>query len=220
MTEVKFCGMTRLEDVREAVKLGAGFVGVILTTSPRRVSPDQAKELLGARAGTSVRGVCVFGDEPLDDVVSVARATGCDVVQLHGTAGAPAVADRLRRELGVEVWRVVRVGPDGVAAAGWDGAEDGDGLLLDTAARGSLGGSGVAFDWSALAGDLRAHRGGRRLIVAGGLRPGNVRQAIDLLAPDVVDVSSGVESAPGLKDHGQMAAFLAAVGQSIPAPRP
>lgn len=220
MTEVKFCGMTRLEDVREAVRLGAGFVGVLMTTSPRRVTPEQAKELLGALDGTLVRGVCVFGDEPVDEVTNATRVAGCDVVQLHGTSGAPGPAERLRRELGVEVWRVVRVGPNGVSAAAWDAAADGDGLLLDTAARGALGGSGLAFDWSAVAGDLRQRRGGRRLIVAGGLRPGNVRDAIDLLAPDVVDVSSGVESAPGLKDHGQMAAFMSAVGQSTPARRP
>lgn len=217
MTEVKFCGMTRVEDVREAVRLGAGFVGVIMTASRRRVTPQQAKSLLVALDGTPVRGVGVFGGEPLEDVIDAARAAGCDIVQLHGTAAAPGAAERLRRALGVEVWRVVRVGPGGVPASEWDAVADGDGLLLDTFARGALGGSGLAFDWSTVAGELRLHRGGRRLIVAGGLRPANVRYAIDLLAPDVVDVSSGVESAPGLKDHGQMAAFMAAVRQSTPA---
>jgi phosphoribosylanthranilate isomerase len=88
-------------------------------------------------------------------------------------------------------------------------------VLLDTFALSTLGGTGQPFDWEAVAGDVRDLRFGRCLIVAGGLRPENVRGAIDRLAPDVVDVSSGVEAAPGIKDQGKMAAFMTAVRQSV-----
>ena len=84
MVEVKFCGMTRAEDVREAVDLGASFVGAILTESPRRVTPDRARALFSALEGSPVKGVCVFGDEPLPDIIAAAREAACAVVQLHG----------------------------------------------------------------------------------------------------------------------------------------
>jgi phosphoribosylanthranilate isomerase len=218
VTEVKFCGMMRVEDVREAIRLGAGFVGVILTTSPRHMTPEQATALLAPLEGTAVRGVGVFGDEPLDEIIPAARVAGCDIVQLHGASPRAGEAEQLRRELGVEVWRVVRVGPSGVSESQWAAAADGDGLLLDTLTAATLGGSGVVFDWNVVSGDVRGRRGGRRLIVAGGLRPDNVREAVVRFAPDVADVSSGVESAPGVKDHGRMAAFLSAVRQATPVP--
>lgn len=215
MVEVKFCGMTREEDIRAAIEIGAAFVGTVLTESRRRVSPDRAKSLLALLEDTPVKGVCVFGDEPIDDVIDAARRARCDVVQLHGRDHRPADSDRLRSELDVDVWHVVRVGPEGVAATDRDGVTGADGVLLDTFALNTLGGTGQPFDWEAVAGDVRDLRFGRCLIVAGGLRPGNVRAAIDRLAPDVVDVSSGVESAPGIKDQGKMAAFMTAVRQSV-----
>lgn len=215
MVEVKFCGMTRDEDVREAARLGAAFVGTILTESPRRISAERARSLFNALDGTSVRSVCVFGDEPVDDVIDSARRAGCNVVQLHGRGNRAAASERLRAELDVEVWHVVRVGTEGIADAERHGLDGADGVLLDTLAVSALGGTGVTFDWQAVHGDVRDLRFGRRLIVAGGLRPENVRDAIERLAPDVVDVSSGVESSPGIKDPQKMAAFMTAVRQSV-----
>ena len=215
MVEVKFCGLTREEDVRAAIDLGAAFVGAVLTESKRKVTPDQAKSLFAALEETPVKGVCVFGDEPIEDVIDAARHAACDVVQLHGRDHRPGDSDRLRTELDVDVWHVVRVGPDGVADADRDGVNGADGVLLDTFALSTLGGTGEPFDWEAVAGDVRDLRFGRCLIVAGGLRPENVRGAIERLAPDVVDVSSGVEAAPGIKDPGKMAAFMIAVRQSV-----
>lgn len=215
MVEVKFCGMTREEDVREAISLGASFVGAVLTGSPRRVSADRARALFAALDGSSVKGVCVFGDEPLSDVVAIARDTGCDVVQLHGRDHRDDAADVLRQELDVEVWRVVRVGSDGIDAHDREGVTRADGVLLDTMAVSALGGTGKTFDWQAVHGEVRDLRFGRRLIVAGGLRPDNVKGAIERLAPDVVDVSSGVESSPGIKDRNTMEAFMIAVRQTV-----
>lgn len=210
MTEVKFCGMTREEDVREAVRLGASFVGAVLTASPRQVTADRARTLFEPLAGSAVKGVCVFGDEPPDQVIESARRAACNVVQLHGREDCAPVTDRLREELGVEIWHVIRVGPTGVGTVNRDAIFAADGVLLDSMAVAALGGTGVAFDWAAVAGEVRELRFGRRLIVAGGLRPNNVRAAIERLAPDVVDVSSGVESGPGVKDHQRMAEFMAA----------
>jgi phosphoribosylanthranilate isomerase len=220
VVEVKFCGLTREDDVQAAVALGAGFVGAVMTESRRRVTADRAKELFSVLAGTPVKSVGVFGDEPIDEMIAAARTAGCDIVQMHGSSVDARGVNRLREELGAEVWEVVRVAPDGLTGAPLRASTDADGILVDTLARGALGGSGTPFDWREAATAIRDLRLGRTLIVAGGLRPDNVAFAIERLAPDVVDVSSGVESAPGLKDHQQMAAFMAAVRPVTSAPSP
>lgn len=216
MPDVKFCGLTREEDVREAVRLGASYVGAIMTESARRVTPERAKELF-ALGDVPVRRVGVFGDEPAAEVIHAARTAGVDVVQLHGAAALESDFDRIRRELGVELWRVIRVGPTGLRRhrSVFDQA---DGVLLDTYVKGALGGTGSTFNWQAVATDVQDRRKGLRIIVAGGLHPQNVRLAIERLDPDVVDVSSGVESAPGVKDHQLMAEFMAAVRGEPSAP--
>jgi phosphoribosylanthranilate isomerase len=210
VSDVKFCGMTRDEDVREAARLGAAYVGAIMTESARRVAPERARELFARLDGTTVKRVGVFGDEPVAEVIHACRIAGVDVVQWHGAAALESEFERLKRELGVELWRVVRVGPSGLRRhrSAFDGT---DGILLDTFVKGALGGTGSSFDWQSVANDVKRRRVGHRLIVAGGLRPDTVRKAIDQLSPDVVDVSSGVESAPGVKDHQRMADFMAAV---------
>jgi phosphoribosylanthranilate isomerase len=210
--------MTREDDVREAARLGASFVGVIMTESPRRVAPERAGELFGSISGAPVRRVGVFGDESVADLIRAARVAGVNVVQLHGRAPAPEELRRLRGELGVEVWHVIRIGPGGLTAVPQSAFADVEGILLDTLVKDALGGTGRAFDWDAVSADMNSRRTGRRLIVAGGLRPDNVRLAIDRLGPDVVDVSSGVESSPGVKDHLRMAAFMTAVRLATPAP--
>jgi phosphoribosylanthranilate isomerase len=220
VVEVKFCGLTREDDVQAAIALGAGFVGAVMTESRRRVTADRAKDLFSVLAGTPVKSVGVFGDEPIDEMIEAARTAGCDIVQMHGSSADARGVNRLREELGAEVWEVVRVAPDGLTGAPLRASTDADGILVDTLARGALGGSGAPFDWREAATAIRDLRLGRRLIVAGGLRPENVAFAIERLAPDVVDVSSGVESAPGVKDHQRMAAFMAAVRPVISAPSP
>lgn len=212
MTEVKFCGMTRVEDVREAVRLGAAYVGAILTESPRRVTPGAARALFDAIDVPSVSRVGVFGNEPLDVIIHSANLANLDIVQLHGDRNSDeASLARLHAELGASIWRVLRVRSEGLAPEQREVVPGTDGLLLDTMTKGALGGSGVTFRWDLVARDVRAFQATTRIIVAGGLRPENVGDAIDLLGPDVVDVSSGVESQPGIKDHSRMAAFMNAV---------
>jgi phosphoribosylanthranilate isomerase len=128
---------------------------------------------------------------------------------LHGD---PSVADVLavRAASGAKIWAVVRV-IDVLPPEADELFEAADALLVDARVNGSLGGNGVSADWAALQPQLSARRGGRRLVLAGGLASSNVAQAVAVLRPDVVDVSSGVESAPGIKDHARMRAFAAAV---------
>ena len=211
MTDVKFCGMTRVEDVREGVRLGAAFIGAIMTDSPRRVSASHARNLFESLEGTAVQGVGVFGNEPPDLIIESARVAGVDVIQLHGDEHGNEATEQLRAELGLPIWRVIRVGPQGFSGVQRGLANGADAVLLDTLTSRALGGSGETFPWNAVEDDLREMRSSSRIILAGGLRPENVRAAIELLQPDVVDVSSGVESQPGIKDHSRMAAFMNAV---------
>jgi phosphoribosylanthranilate isomerase len=211
LAKVKFCGMTRPQDAALAAEIGANYVGVIFANGPRKVTVDQAREILDA-AGPSVRHVGVFGTNDPDEIVGVAEELGLHVVQLHADPGSSAV-EALRDRFDGEVWAVIRI-PGSHIPHEFDALFDSaDGVLLDAHSKERLGGTGVPLPWNALAADLARDRGSAEVILAGGLNPGNVNAAIRILAPDVVDVSSGVESAPGIKDPWLMREFFdAAVG--------
>jgi phosphoribosylanthranilate isomerase len=218
MTDVKFCGLTREDDVREAVRLGAAYVGAIMTESPRRVSPQRAFDLFSAIDGERPKSVGVFGNESVEDILRASGTAGVDVVQLHGNSIVDESAlSRIRSEIGAEVWRVMRVGQDGIIRE-YLSLPGANGFVMDTSSQGLLGGTGRAFPWHRVTDVVRGLRGAGKFILAGGLRPENVREAIEVLAPDVVDVSSGVESQPGIKDHARMAAFINAVRHDSSAP--
>jgi phosphoribosylanthranilate isomerase len=132
------------------------------------------------------------------------------VIQLHADAD-PERVDTVRAATGLEVWAVVRTG-DGMLPEGIDELADAaDALLIDTLVKGALGGSGIAMPWGILGESLDAMEVGHRIVLAGGLTPDNVAEAISYVSPMIVDVSSGVESAPGVKDHARIRAFVAAV---------
>ena len=210
MADVKFCGLTRPEDARAAVGLGAAYVGVIFAEGPRLLTKVAAAAVLhDVPAG--VRRVGVFADQTVEEIADYVAAVPLDAVQLHAPR-APRELDVVRRAVRADVWAVVRVA-DGVLPADYrDVAAAADALVIDSLAPGQLGGTGVATDWTALARALERAGRPRRLVLAGGLRPENVHRAIALVEPDVVDVSSGVEARPGVKDHERMAAFAAAAG--------
>ncbi|MDB4876102.1 MAG: hypothetical protein JWM41_2548 [Gemmatimonadetes bacterium] len=213
--EIKFCGLTRPDDAAQAAELGAAFVGVIFAGGPRNLTVERAAEVLRDVPRT-VRRVGVFAEQSTDEIARAADTLALGVVQLHGASGAVRIA-ALRRVFHGEIWPVVRVTGGKLPTSFADALAAGDGVLLDAFVPGALGGTGVALDWAQLATELQGLRGERRIILAGGLRPENVGQAIAALAPDVVDVSSGVESAPGIKDHHRMRAFRDAVTHaSIP----
>jgi phosphoribosylanthranilate isomerase len=217
VTDVKFCGMTRAADLQHAVTLGVRYVGCIFAGGPRQQTLPQAVALFDSMASGRTGRVGVFASsDPKALRVSV-TAVGLNAVQLHDDPSAASL-DAVRRSLGVEVWAVVRCSPSEAlpahAADIWTAA---DALVLDARVSGRLGGTGVPLDWSRLAAGvarLRHQAPGGRLVVAGGLTPENVGTAISHLQPDVVDVSSGIEYAPGKKDHARMEAFVHAVAEA------
>lgn len=215
MADVKFCGLTRPVDARHAVSLGAAYVGVIFAGGPRMLTTERAAVVLDD-VPASVRRVGVFADQDDDQIASAVDALRLDVVQLHAAVTPQRIA-RLRARVSSAIWPVVRVDGDRLPSEFAQLLELSDGVLLDAFVPGALGGTGVALPWAALARQLDSARGDKPIILAGGLRPDNVADAILALAPNVVDVSSGVESAPGIKDHERMRAFRDAVTHaSIP----
>ena len=207
--EIKFCGVTRPEDAQFAVSLGAAYVGVIFAGGPRMLAPERAAVVL-RDVPRGVKRVGVFADQPSADIARIAEIARLDVIQLHTTVDRRRL-DAVRAATGAAIWPVVRVAGDKLPETTAELLGLADGLLLDAYVPGTLGGTGVALAWTRIADELRRIRGNTPIILAGGLRPENVVDAIAALGPNVVDVSSGVESAPGIKDHERMRAFRDAV---------
>jgi phosphoribosylanthranilate isomerase len=207
--EIKFCGLTRPEDADFAASLGAAYVGVIFAGGPRSLNVPRAMEVLGVVPRTVAR-VGVFADQSSDEVARIAGVLQLDVLQLHGSFDPQRVA-ALRRIFDGEIWPVCRLSSATLPPMVTEMFSAGDGLLLDASVPGKLGGTGVTLPWAELSEPLRELRRFKRIILAGGLRPENVGRAIAELSPDVVDVSSGVESSPGIKDHDRMREFRDAV---------
>ena len=209
MAEIKFCGLTRAVDAEHAVALGAAYVGVIFAGGPRLLTIPRAAEVFAPVPDTVAR-VGVFADQAANEIAKTAEAVGLSVVQLHG-GGDPARVEQIRQFFDGDIWIVHRVKDGNLPAAASELVTYADGIVLDTFVPTVLGGSGLAMDWEGLAPRLDTIRHSKRLILAGGLRPENVARAIAAISPDVVDVSSGVEAAPGIKDHERMTAFRDAV---------
>lgn len=213
--EVKFCGLTRPEDAARAAELGASYAGVIFAGGPRLVTTERARTILDAACATrpGIRRVGVFAAEAPDRIARVATSASLDVIQLHGDP-SPRTVTEVRSEVPGVLWTVVRVAGDELPDSLGELLAVADGVVLDARVEGRLGGTGVALPWQALSARLRRLRAAAgvraRLVLAGGLHAGNVGEAVAMLSPDVVDVSSGVESAPGIKDHALMRAFAEA----------
>jgi phosphoribosylanthranilate isomerase len=211
VTRVKICGITRPEDAELAVELGAWGLGFVLwPRSPRAADPAVAAGIARAlRRRAELVGV--FVNQPLDEVAGLADTLGLTHVQLHGDEG-PAYCGEAARRTGCRVIKAIRV------ASGADIRElerfHTDLHLLDAAVRGVRGGSGQSWDW-ALAG---MRRSAVPVILSGGLTPDNVAEGIATVHPWAVDVSSGVEAAPGIKDPARLEAFFAAVAAGSPQP--
>jgi phosphoribosylanthranilate isomerase len=207
---VKICGLTNLDDAAEAVRLGAWAIGLIHhEASPRSCSAEDAAEI-GAAFRRKCEVVGVFVNPELDEVAKAVENAGLTMVQLNGEEGPSFCAETARRT-GVKVIKAVHVS----SAADIHAAEAfrTDYHLFDRASAGLWGGTGESFDWSLL-GDRRSEI---PAILAGGLRPDNVAEAIATAHPHAVDVASGVEAEPGRKDHAAMLAFFeAAQAASVP----
>lgn len=193
---VKVCGLSTAESVRAAVDAGADAVGIVLTPSPREVTPVRARELLaGVPAGLPAVGV--FRHETAADAVALAREAGLEWVQLHGERSPGDV--RTVHGAGLKIIRAVTM-----AAAPESFADWGEDLLLIDAA---VPGSGEAWDYTSVR-DLALK--GRKWLLAGGLDPANVALAAAAAGAWGVDVSSGVEQSRGVKDPAKITAFVTA----------
>jgi phosphoribosylanthranilate isomerase len=199
---VKICGITRSRDAMVAADAGADAVGFVFwKESPRAIDPKGARAIAAGLPPSIVR-VGVFVDPRPGEMSRIADEAQLDILQLHGTEPSESLVGLPRR-----CWKAVGVGPDFVAsdALRYEGRVAG--ILLDTRADGTRGGTGRTFDWR-LAQEVRKRA--TFLVLAGGLNPENVAAAVRAVRPDGVDVSSGVESSPGRKDEGRVRAFIEA----------
>lgn len=207
MVEVKICGLTRAVDAEFADAAGAAYLGVIFAGGPRQRSPLEARATL---AGRRARKVGVFAAQSPSEIGDVASQVGLDVVQLHAD-GDPERVRAVRAATGLEIWAVVRTADGVLPDHAEELADAADALLIDALVAGKLGGTGASVPWGMLGESLDAMESGHRIVLAGGLTADNVAEAIGYVSPMIVDVSSGVESAPGVKDHARIRAFIAAV---------
>lgn len=224
MTYVKICGIRRFDDVNYLNKHLPEFAGFVFADSKRRVTAEMAAQL-AANLDERIMRVGVFVNEEIDKVITVAAKVGLDIIQLHGDEDVNYL-NELRRRLmssGLQwggssplnglssmgqrspgIWKAIRVKNE--ESLQILDNYNADAFLLDAYSDGSYGGSGRAFDWKLAAAVANKHR----IIVAGGLNINNVKEAIKLIKPMAVDVSSGVESG-GFKDEGKIGEFIRTV---------
>jgi phosphoribosylanthranilate isomerase len=214
---IKICGNTNLEDARLAVDAGANSVGFVFAESPRRVNREQVRAITPHLPKTIER-YGVFVEPGFEEVVETVTECGLTGVQLHSTSD-PTLALRLREHFAaiagrgrLGILRVMHYGADfdeQLQDLRQDHAVDA--VLIDSRTAKAVGGTGVAFDWRAAQTSFLRSSPHLRLIVAGGLNPDNVAEALYTLQPWGVDVASGVEAVPGRKDPAKVKAFVHAV---------
>jgi len=202
-TRIKFCGFTRAEDIAAALALGVDYIGLVFApNSPRRVTLDHARILRRTAAGRAYVVALMMDQEP-SEVEAVIQAISPDVLQFHGRE-----TDAFCAGFGVPFWKAIGLGSDPASGlAQMVHYPSATAFLFDGHAAGAAGGSGQRFDWSALPATL----GPQHMLLAGGLNTHNAAEAISIAAPWGVDLSSGIESAPGIKDAMKMRAFVEAV---------
>ena len=205
--KVKICGITRKEDLEAAASAGADAVGFVVGVafSPRNLSLVEAGKLI-RQVPPFVKTVLVTVPDSLEELVKTCEAVNPDAVQIHGEnlQDIGAVRDKLSTKL--LIWAVKAGSVDAVGSAA-ESAKMFDAVILDSFVQGKHGGTGVVHDWNVSQHVKRAVYP-KPLILAGGLNPENVAEAVRTVAPYAVDVSSGVECQPGIKDHQKMVEFV------------
>lgn len=196
---VKICGLTRVEDLEVALACGVDALGFVFAQSPRKISTDVAARLL-SHVPAGVLRVGLFLDQPKSEIESVLSCVSLDLLQFHG-----AESEQLCKSFGLPYLKAVSMQDGQSAQQAENDYPTASGLLLDSHVAGGQGGSGKAFDWDL----VRPVR--KPVWLAGGLNAANVERAISMVRPYAVDVSSGVESSPGLKDPDRIRAFVGAV---------
>jgi phosphoribosylanthranilate isomerase len=203
-TRIKHCGITRLDDAHRAAEAGAWALGMIFWEgSPRRCDPAEAA-LIGASLRRTLEIVGVFVNATLEEIDALVQSAGLSIVQLHGDEG-PVFCTEVARRTGAKVMKAARVRSraDLQAAAAFHT----DFHLLDAYVEGVFGGTGETIDWEL----VRGQKLDSPIVLSGGLNADNVAAAIAMTQPFAVDVASGTEAAPGVKDPEKLQAFADAV---------
>ena len=216
MTWIKICGITNLEDALTTLDAGADALGfVFYEKSPRKIDPETARKIIAELPGT-IGKVGVFVNQTEESVCAVADEAGLTAIQLHGDNEDPHVADLIaerRPHLKVIVAiSMHRAQPEGSAMM-WR-PDVVHSFLVDTGNSSTYGGTGKTFDWQSSQPSIEVIARLGRVIVAGGLNPANVSDAIRILKPWGVDVASGVEASPGEKSPEKVRAFVRAVRET------
>ncbi len=201
--KVKFCGIRREIDVEYCNRLMPDYMGMILSSGFRRsISLETAVQLMHQKA-SGIKAVGVFVNQTPDEIATVARTVGLDIIQLHGNEGSECIAT-IREKTSLPVWKAIRVQD----AAQIDEADalNADCLILEGYKVGAIGGAGVLADWELLA----MHQPSTPFFLAGGITPENVVEATETVKPWGIDCSSGIE-VDGVKDYERMAKIMRAV---------
>ncbi len=232
MTWIKTCGTTNLEDARAAVGAGVDALGFVFAASPRQITTEQAERII-ASMPAAVEKVGVFVNDSVVRISEIVQHVGLTAVQLHGTESLEFVHElhaKLSNGHGARIIRAMKPPAAPVEASGSAALPSGilerdpetheisagplAAVLVDSASGLQRGGTGKTFDWQASRLFIPMMNAYVKVIIAGGLTPANVGEAIATLRPWGVDVCSGVEHRPGKKDYEKMRAFVAAVRQA------
>jgi len=200
-TRIKFCGITRVDDARRGAELGIDAIGFVFTRASQRFVGISQARTIRAELPPFVTAVALFMDDEPGWIEEVVSSVQPDLLQFHG-----AETDRFAASFARPYIKAVPMASVADAARHVAEFPNASGFLLDSHERGARGGTGRTFDWA-----RAPSSGGHEYVLAGGLTAQNVAQAIAAVRPYGVDVSSGIESAPGIKDQAKMRAFVAAV---------
>ena len=201
MPKVKICGNTNVADTKQAIELGADFAGFIFSESKRRITTDKAKEIMSV-LGSFKGFVGVFANQSKEEVELISTTLGLKWLQFHGDE-----TSRYCRHFSNSGFKVIKTFhiKDALSLKRLD-EYDVDAFLFDTYSGSHLGGTGTTFNWSVIESKPYVHE---KLFLAGGLTPANLKEAIDQVKPYAVDVASGVEKSPGIKDAALLERFIA-----------
>ena len=199
MVRVKICGITHMADAAAAVELGADALGFIFAKSPRQITPQKAKDIT-RRISPFVKTIGVFVNEQPARIREIMDFCGLDLVQLHGNESVSACSDLAPRV--IKAFRVQ--GEESLLEiANFKGHVRA--ILLDAYQKGLNGGTGKTFDWRLA---VKSKETGIPMVLSGGLDADNIEEALERVNPFAVDISSGIEKKPGIKDHGKMLIFM------------
>lgn len=201
MTQIKICGNTNPKDVEQAIQLGANFIGFIFAESKRKVSPETAQSIIKSHPNFQ-NFVGVFANQPKEEVEAIAQQLSLKWLQFHGDETARYCS--YFSDKGYKVIKTFRI-KDPMSLKRIEEYDKVDAFLFDTYVKGEPGGTGLAFDWRLIENKPYITE---KLFLAGGLTVVNVEEAIKTIRPYAVDVASGVESSPGVKDHKLLEEFI------------